>query len=416
MRLLARTLPILVAVLLLAGCEPGENTWIACVFGDRVACDALLDPPPPPPPPVEGTPAAPTGLAAVINGETVELDWANSPETDVREYVVYQATYDRASNLAYDEIGRADHSEFSDSFLHVDGTTYFWRVTAVDGDGNASPPSQPVSLVYCTPGHVCSAPPGPPAAPTGLTAFSQDANGVGLGWNAVPEPDVESYFVYRSTISGQYGDALFSVSHFGTEVVVSATGYGLQPFTTYSFAVSAVDRDGDGREGPRSGEVRVVFCPSTVAGCPAAPPATTGLRLASQDANGISLDWDDNGATRFVVYDDVIGRPERRLAFATQSSFLHASPSEDVHRYSVAAIDAEGGSVRAPERSRSSGAAPRTRRARAARGRPAASPRRRSRSRWRSTGTTTPRPTSAATACGWPCRRPARTAPSTAGS
>jgi fibronectin type 3 domain-containing protein len=340
MRLLA--LPVLVAVLALTACEPGENTYLACVFGDRVACDALLSPPPPPPPPVEGTPAAPAGLTVALDGSDVFLDWDNSPETDVREYVVYQATYDRTSNLGYDSIGRGAGSDFRDNFLHVDGTTYFWRVTAVDNDGNESAPSQPVSLVYCAPGHTCTAPPGPPAAPTGLTVFSQDARGIGLDWNPVAEPDIRSYYVYRSTTSGQYGEALFSVSQLDTEVVVSATDYGLRPFTTYFFAVSAIDADGDGREGPRSDEVRVFFCPAAVSGCPAAPPATTGLRLVSRDAGGISLDWDDNGATRFVVYDDVVGLPERRLAFATQSSFLHAAPSVDVHRYSVAAIDADG--------------------------------------------------------------------------
>jgi hypothetical protein len=342
MRLLARILPVLFALLLLAGCDPAGDAWLACLFGDRMACDQLLNPAPPPPPPVEGTPAAPTGLTAVVSGGPVFLDWQNSPETDVEHYLVYEATYDHASNLSYDQFGRADRSEFLDTFLHVDGTTYFWRVTAVDRDGNESPPSEPVSMVYCSPGHVCDAPPGPPAAPTGLTVVSQDAEGIGLGWNAVHEPDIENYFVYRSTTSGQYGDALFSVTQLDTEAIVSATTYGLQPFTTYYFAVTAIDGDGDGRESPRSNEVRVRFCPATVAGCPAAPPATTGLRLVSRDANGIALDWDDNGASRFAVYDDVIGSPERRLAVTIESAFLHVAPSTDRHSYSVAAIDGEG--------------------------------------------------------------------------
>src|SRR3954451_22235607 len=120
MRLLVRTLPVLLVVLALTACDPGDDSWLACVFGDRVACDALENPTPPPPPPVEGAPAAPAGLTMELSGDAVFLDWANSPESDVRHYVVYEATYDRASNLSYNRLGQVDRSEFLDTFLHSD--------------------------------------------------------------------------------------------------------------------------------------------------------------------------------------------------------------------------------------------------------------------------------------------------------
>jgi hypothetical protein len=85
-------LPPVLALLLLPGCEPGQDRWLACLFGDRVACERVLDTAPPPPPPVEGAPAPPTGLTAEITAEGVFLNWDQNPETDVREYTVYQAT------------------------------------------------------------------------------------------------------------------------------------------------------------------------------------------------------------------------------------------------------------------------------------------------------------------------------------
>src|SRR5262245_52524169 len=204
-------LPALLAIVALAGCEPEYSTWLACLFGDRVACLELMNSEPGP-----GKPAPPRGLTAQITAGGVALDWTDNSESDVTEYRVYQATYDRNGELQFDLLATVDvlTSEFVDAFLHLDGTTYFYRVTAFDRDLNESDPSEPVSLFYCTPGRVCPAAPGPPAAPTGLTYLQDDA-GITLDWNDNTEADLASYFVYLTTTSGGYTTALFSVRRDG---------------------------------------------------------------------------------------------------------------------------------------------------------------------------------------------------------
>jgi fibronectin type 3 domain-containing protein len=339
-------LPALLALVALAGCEPGDDTWLACLFGDRVACLNLLGSEPP----GTGKPVPPRGLTAQITESGVTLDWTDSSESDVVTYQVYQATYDRNGELRFDSIGAVTvtTSGFIDEFPHRDGTTYFYRVTAVDADLNESDPSEAISVVYCTPGRVCAAVPGPPAAPTGLT-YLQAAAGITLDWNDNTETDLESYFVYLATASGAYTTPLFFVRRDDVPAMVDSAIYGLVPFTTYYFSVSAVDNDGEGLEGPRSEEVAVFYCPSTVAGCPAAPGGVTGLRPVSRDAIGISLDWDvppGPAVDRYVVYRSPFSNhaePDSVLAYTTESALVDHQPDDSFsNHYLVAAVAAGG--------------------------------------------------------------------------
>ena len=348
LRTCVRLLAGLAITFALAGCAPGDNSWLACLFGDRAACDALTNPPPPPPPPVEGAPAAPTGLSAAIVAGGVSLDWDDNSESDVTRYTVYRGTYDfgHAGGVDYTPIGLPSRSDFLDEFLHLDSTTYFYAVTARDSEGLESPRSTAVMLVYCAPGHTCAAAPGPPAAPTGLVPVLQDASGLTLDWNDNTEPDLDRYLVYRTTTPGSYGPALFYVNRSESRATISAATYGLAPFTTYYFTVTALDSDGDGLESPRSNEVRVRFCPSTLPDCPAPPGAATGLQLVSRDAAGVSLDWDDTpgaNVARYAVYRGIGPLPAKLIGTTAGSSFTDHEPDADFeNHYTVAAIDADG--------------------------------------------------------------------------
>jgi exo beta-1,2-glucooligosaccharide sophorohydrolase (non-reducing end) len=85
-------------------------------------------------------PAAPTGLIAKGYDRHVDLSWTRS-NTPVRRYTIYRSL-DGKSFHAID-IQRGDRRRYED-FLGESGTTAYYKVTAVDANGNESPASDVV--------------------------------------------------------------------------------------------------------------------------------------------------------------------------------------------------------------------------------------------------------------------------------
>ena len=88
-------------------------------------------------------PATPTGLAAAVNGRTVELDWSANTETDLDGYHVYRSdaadgTYTKLTTSA------VDASDFDDDDAPP-GQTSYYKVSAVDAVGNESELSSSIS-------------------------------------------------------------------------------------------------------------------------------------------------------------------------------------------------------------------------------------------------------------------------------
>lgn len=81
-------------------------------------------------PPPNTAPAAPTGLVATAGDGQVGLDWADNTESDLAGYNVYRST---TSGSGYAKVNGAlvTASAFTNTGL-VNGTTYFFVVTAVD--------------------------------------------------------------------------------------------------------------------------------------------------------------------------------------------------------------------------------------------------------------------------------------------
>lgn len=99
---------------------------------------------PPPPPPGDTTPpAAPTGLTATGQNAKVVLDWADNTEPDLAGYHVERsqdppsASSRTWTRLTGSPLGT---SAYVDTAV-VNGTTYYYRVRAVDTSGNESAPS-----------------------------------------------------------------------------------------------------------------------------------------------------------------------------------------------------------------------------------------------------------------------------------
>jgi fibronectin type 3 domain-containing protein len=176
-------------------------------------------------------PSAPSNLAADASDAFVSLSW--TAVDDAAAYNVYRATSstDGVSGSALETgLSRASYADETAE----NGTTYYYRVTAVDTAGNESDGSGEVqSTPFATPG--------------GLTGQSGDAQ-IELSWSAAA--GAATYNVYRSTTStgGAEGDPL------ATDVSqASYTDTAAENGTKYYYRVTAVNPEDE--ESDASGEV-----------------------------------------------------------------------------------------------------------------------------------------------------------------
>jgi glucuronoarabinoxylan endo-1,4-beta-xylanase len=126
-----------------------------------------------------------------------------------------------------------------------------------------------------------------PNAPGGLLASAGSSSSVNLSWTAVTPPascSINSYNVYRSTISG------FTPSAGNQVGVASGTSFsdsGLSAATTYYYVVEAVD--GAGSSGPST---QVSATTQSVGGaCTSVPGAPSRLSAAAASSSSINLSW-----------------------------------------------------------------------------------------------------------------------------
>ena len=204
----------------------------------------------------------------------------------------------------------------------TNGTTYYYKVTAVNGYGEG-PKSNEASA---TP----AAGPTAPAAPV-VTAV-RGSGSVGLSW-PVPASNgsaITGYKIYRSTTSGN--EVLLPGPLVGPN---SFNDTGLTNGTSYFYKVTAVNGIG---EGPLSGEVSAV--PATTPGIPV-PVATPGNA-------SVSLSWPaplNNGSTitSYKVYRSTSSGGESFLNSTASGSFTDTTVSNGTqYFYKVSAVNSVG--------------------------------------------------------------------------
>ena len=224
-------------------------------------------------------PAVPTGLSAAAGEEMVSMDWNDNNEPDLHGYYVYRST---TSGSGYVKINQnfVSSSDYTDNDI-VDGTTYYYVVTAVDGSYNESDDSNEVSA---TPTDSTA-----PAAPTGLLAAAGNVT-VSLDWNDSNRPDLEGYNVYRSTTQGsgysKINGSLVTGSNYADNNVVNGT--------TYYYVVTAFD--GSYNESGYSNEVSATPSPTAAHlpyPGPDAHPIPGRIQVENYDSGGEGLAYHD---------------------------------------------------------------------------------------------------------------------------
>jgi len=270
-------------------------------------------------------PATPTGLvAATGTGEgEIDVDWNDNAESDFDHYRLERDT-DDGFGPGSDPFD-LPASVYPDVGL-IPGETYYYRVIAVDANGNESAPSTAVSA---------DAQDLAPSAPTGLDAVSGTNEGeIDIGWDANTELDLMHYRVERSETPSFNSPITYTVS--GTE----HTDTGLVPGERYYYRVYAVDEGGN-----ESGHAGTENAYATDL-----PPAAPADVVASTGAaeGEIDVTWTANTESDFDHYrlerdDDGVFGPGSD-PFDTPATFFPDSglvPGETYY-YRVIAVDAGG--------------------------------------------------------------------------
>jgi fibronectin type 3 domain-containing protein len=267
-------------------------------------------------------PAAPSGLQATAGNAQVSLIWTAS--TGATSYHVKRAT-----NIGgpYTQISAPTGASFTDTGL-VNGTTYFYVVSALNAAGESGNSSQ----ASATP----AAPATPPAAPTGLQATAGNAQ-VSLSWTA--STGATSYHVKRSTTSGG------PYTQVAAPTTTSDIDTGLTNGTTYYYVVSALNSAGESANSSQANATPVA---------PAIPPAApTGLNAAAGNAQ-VSLTWSaSTGATSYhVKRSTTSGGPYTQVAAPTTTSDADTGLTNGTtYYYVVSALNAAGESANSSQAS-----------------------------------------------------------------
>lgn len=156
----------------------------------------------------------------VLPDNFIQLTWTPSPSTDVMGYNIY---YGPEEGDYYYTLSAGDTNE-AEIYGLLDGTTYYFAVTAVDNSGQESALSGAAS--YTVP------PLDAPAAITSIQPFDQGAT---VFWTPSTNPAVIGYVVYSGPASGYYTQVQYVYS------TNAAAIYNLEDDQTIFFAVASFD-------------------------------------------------------------------------------------------------------------------------------------------------------------------------------
>ncbi len=221
-------------------------------------------------------PTAPRNLAAVAGNGLVTLTWNKNTEPDILRYRLYRGTISGGETLVDSTTtGIYDTSRVESGLIN--GTTYYFYVTAVDSAGLESVHSNEVSAI----------PPGLPVAPVlvypgqGLTAVNTPAV---LRWH--PAPGAVSYEVEVSSDSSFNSIAYDFQSLTDTSVVIQT----LKEFSDYYWRTMSSNSSGSSEWSPTWKFTSGV-------------PSKTNVALASRGAVASAIsEGTYNGVTQYASH------------------------------------------------------------------------------------------------------------------
>jgi len=164
-------------------------------------------------------------ITVIAEGNQLNLTWTASSATDLVNYKVYRSTTSGFTPGPTYLIASPTVNHYLDTSL-IDGTTYYYQVSAVDEVPNEGTTSDEKSG---TPQDTVA-----PAKITGLIiSVDPQGNTLTLTWNESTDSDFELYLVYRSTESGG------PYTNIVNRTTNSYTDTGLLDGTTYYYVISA---------------------------------------------------------------------------------------------------------------------------------------------------------------------------------
>lgn len=269
-------------------------------------------------------PAQPTNLSATVEGlNRINLIWnASTDNVEISGYKVYRITGTSTVTLSPGNV-----TSYSDTGL-APGTTYIYKVSAVDTAGNESDPSLQISRTTTYDNQ-------PPPAPASLTATVESAASIKLQWNGVTDNvGLNGYEVWRGTTNGNYPTKL---------VLTSSTSYTdnyLSANTRYYYKVVAVDTSGNVSPGVYADAL------TQTDSIKPEPPALVTAR-ASSSKTKVYLNWsgasDNMGVVSYEVYRSVGSGTAARLTSTGSTSYDDTDVSaNNTYKYYIVAVDGAG--------------------------------------------------------------------------
>lgn len=238
-------------------------------------------------------PDPPVNLSAIpISPTVVSLSWS-APQYNGSSAITHYKIESKTPTTSYNTIITLGNvTKYNNTGL-VTGTTYIYRVSAINSIGTSNPSSEAPATPKST-----SAPPKniPPSPPTGLTATTYSGTQINLSWNTPASnggPPVTGYKIQYQLDSGSFVNL---VSNTGT----AATGYshtGLSAGHTYTYKVFAINSVGTSNSSNTSSAV-----PTQISSAPYPP---TGLTANPASPTSISLSWtapSNNGGSDITGY------------------------------------------------------------------------------------------------------------------
>lgn len=255
------------------------------------------------------TPGPPTSVSAAPGNTTVTVNWsppASNGGAAITGYNVYRST---ASGVQGTKVASVSGSTTSYTDTgRINGTTYYYEVTAVNPAGEG-PVSSQVSATPAT----------PPGAPTALLATPGNGQ-VQLSWTAPLSNGgsaITGYNVYRSNTPGTPGLIIGSTIAGTTTYTDSTVVNG----TPYYYEVTAVNVIGESAP-----SVQVPAIPLGVATVPSAPTLNSATAGGNGSNRTVTLSWSPPGSnggsalTGYTVYGSTNGGTFSAIATVGPSS------------------------------------------------------------------------------------------------